>query len=99
MNTCANCPEKAVFGYPVSNSNVTLFCGSCAPKSPRLRARLVNLATQEEIASKVAEVARASKTTKTSTVINSTPIEEVVDSNSNENEPTEEEVTDNEPNE
>ena len=99
MNTCANCTEKAVFGYVISNSRSILYCGACAPKSPATRSALVNLATQEEISSKVAEVARASKKTKTSTVINSTPVEEVVDSNSNENEPTEEEVTEDEPNE
>jgi hypothetical protein len=60
---------------------------------------LVALSTSEDLAKEVATVSKASKKSKSSAVINSTPIEEVVDSNSNENEPTEEEVTDNEPNE
>jgi gas vesicle protein len=57
-----------------------------------VRAGLVNIASQEEIVRKVAEVANSAKKSKTATVINSVSDEEVVDSNSNENEPTEEEV-------
>jgi len=92
MNTCANCSSPAVFSYRMSASQTLLFCVPHVPKSPMVRAGLVNIASQEEIVRKVAEVANSAKKSKTATVINSVSDEEVVDSNSNENEPTEEEV-------
>lgn len=95
MNNCANCGEKATLVYNLSNTHNIYYCEKHAPRS--LRPILVPLATASDIAEKAAEVKKSANKSKTSTVINSTPEEEVVDSNSNKNEPTEEEVTDNEP--
>ena len=96
MTKCANCVNDATFVYSVSNSLNIYYCEKDAPRS--LRNVLISLATDNALAAEVAAV-KAAKKSKTSTVINSTPDEEVVDSNSNENEPTEEEVTVDEPNE
>lgn len=95
MNTCANCRKKATLLYSISNSQNIYYCEKHAPKS--LRRVLINLSTDEEILEQVKSVKKAAKKSTTSTVINSTPIEDVVDSKSEEIEPTEEEVTDNEP--
>lgn len=94
MNTCANCADKATLVYNISNVQNIYYCESHAPKS--LRSRLITLTTNDDLVAKVEEVKKSTKKAKTTTVINSTPVEEVVDSKSEENEPTEEEVTDNE---
>lgn len=94
MNTCANCREKATLLYSISNSQNIYYCEKHAPRS--LRNRLIVLSTDEDILAQVKSVKKSTKKTTTATVINSTPVEDVVDSKSEEIEPTEEEVTDNE---
>ena len=95
MTKCANCREKATLLYSLSNTHNLYYCGKHAPRS--VRHLLITLSTEEEVAAEVAAVKKSTKKSTASTVINSTPEEGGVDSNSNENEPTEEEVTDNEP--
>jgi len=96
MTKCANCANDATFVYSISNVQNIYYCSDDAPRS--VRPLLVSLSTDESLATELA-AAKAAKKSKTTTVINSTPEAEVVDSNSNENEPTEEEVTEDEPNE
>ena len=94
MNTCANCTLPAVWLWSRTNTQRHFFCASHAPRA--FKNILIPVATQEELSAKIAEVEKSTKKSKTSTVIKSTPEEEVVESVSNDNEPTEEEVTDNE---
>lgn len=94
MTKCANCTLDAKFLYSVSKTHNTYFCEKHAPRS--LRSTLIPLVGEDILVKEVAAVAKASKKSKTTTVINSTPVEEVVDSISNDNEPTEEEVTEDE---
>jgi hypothetical protein len=94
MTKCANCANDATFVYSISNVQNIYYCSKDAPRA--VRNLLISLATNEGLEAEVAAV-KAAKKSKTATVINSAPEEEAVDSNSNENEPTEEEVTENEP--
>ena len=94
MNTCVNCVEPAVWLWSNSNTQRQFYCNSHAPRV--FKDILIPVATQEEVSAKIVEIEKSTKKSKTSTVIKSTPEEEVVDSISNDNEPTMEEVTDNE---
>jgi hypothetical protein len=94
MNTCANCTDPAVWLWSGSNTQRQFYCATHAPRA--FKDILIPVATQEDVSAKIAEIEKSTKKSTTSTVIKSTPKEEVVDSISNDNEPTEEEVTDNE---